>query len=154
MKRITLDNYTEDKLYPRIVAAAHDILLQKPELRPTDVFRALDYLQDGDYKRWRSGRVPYLEKVIRCNLGKANRVLRILRFHAHDLNLRPHIARYTRKSSKGKRLDLRFSKTGHPRLEEAYARHFAIVGRVEKFRQKLLAGEEQSKGEGERCMHA
>jgi hypothetical protein len=33
------------------------------------------------------GRVPYLEKVIKCNLTSLARLLRILRLHAHDLNL-------------------------------------------------------------------
>jgi hypothetical protein len=34
---------------------------------------------------WRGGRVSHLERVINCNLTRPGRLLRILRFHAHDL---------------------------------------------------------------------
>jgi hypothetical protein len=35
--------------------------------------------------------VAYLEHVINCNLSRLSRLLRILRFHAHDLNLKPSL---------------------------------------------------------------
>jgi len=73
-------------------------------------------------------RVPYLEKVIRCNLTRLSRLLRILRFHAHDLNLVPSVTAYMR-WGKGPKRCLRFTKTGDPRLEEAYARHFVWPGK-------------------------
>jgi hypothetical protein len=57
-----------------------------------------------------------------CNLAKASRILRILRMHAHDLDLKPSLTEYKR-WSKGSCL-LRFSKTGDHNLEDAYARHF------------------------------
>ena len=46
-------------------------------------------LRKIDVESWRFGRVSYLEKVIRCNLGKTSRILRILRMHVHDLNMTP-----------------------------------------------------------------
>lgn len=72
---------------------------------------------------WRRGRVPYLERVIVCNLSRLSRILRILRFHAHDLRLKPSATVYKR-WGKGAKERLRFTKTGEPRLEEAYATHF------------------------------
>lgn len=74
------------------------------------------------------GRVPYLEKVINCNLRRLSRLLRILRFHTHDLKLVPFITVYMR-WGKGPKRRLRFTKTGDPRIEEAYSRHFVWPGK-------------------------
>ena len=57
--------------------------------------------------------MAYLERVINCNLPRLSRLLRILHFHAHDLNLQPSLTVYKR-HGKGPRQHLRFSKTGDP----------------------------------------
>lgn len=67
--------------------------------------------------------MPYLERAITCNLSKLSRLLRILRFHAHELNLAPSITVYMR-WGKGPKQRLRFTRTGDRRLEEAYSRHY------------------------------
>ena len=72
--------------------------------------------------------MPYLEHAIRCNLTRLSRLLRILRFHAHELNLVPTQAVY-RRHGKGPKQALRFTKTGDPNLEAAYARHFVWPGK-------------------------
>ncbi len=77
---------------------------------------------------WRRGKAPYLERVIRCNLTKLSRLLRILRFPTHDLNLVPSMTVYMR-WGKGSKLRLRFTKTGDPKLEDAYARYFVWPGK-------------------------
>jgi len=57
--------------------------------------------------------------VIDCNLTRLGRILRILRMHAHDLNLVPREERYSH----------RFTKSGDRGLEQAYARHFVWPGK-------------------------
>ncbi len=96
-------------------------------VKTIDVFVSLGMLETKKMEAWKSGRVPYLEKVLHGNLSKLNRVLRILRFHVHDLNLRPqkHIVRY------GKKI-LRYSKTGEPKLEDTYSLEYAIVSSKQK----------------------
>jgi len=128
MKRVTLENYREDPYYPKIVEAVASILRLKNHVTPIEVFQSLGLLTNADVDNWRNGRVPYLEKVIKCNLSKASRVVRILRFHAHDLNLRPSLTVYKRKTRGGK-IPLRFSKSGENALEQAYSRHFVAVGK-------------------------
>jgi hypothetical protein len=51
----------------------------------------------------------------------------VLRFHAHGLNLVPSVTAYLR-WGKGPTQRLRFTKTGDPNLEEAYAMHFVWPG--------------------------
>lgn len=59
---------------------------------------------------------------------RLSRLLRILRYHAHDLRLAPSATVY-RRWGKGPKQRLRFTKTGDPKLEEAYARHFVWLGK-------------------------
>jgi hypothetical protein len=127
MKKISVSNYREDKYYPRIVRAVEAILATGQVVAPIDVFLHMDLLKAADLEDWRFGRVPYLERVIRCNLEKASRILRILRFHVHDLNMKPSQT-YYKKWGKGAKIPLRFTKSGERPLEEAYARHFVAPG--------------------------
>jgi len=95
---------------------------------PVDVLVGMGLLAPEKLQDWRLGRVPYLERVIACNLTRLSRLLRILRFHAHDLNLVPSVTAYMR-WGKGPKQRLRFTKTGDAKLEEAYARHFVWPGK-------------------------
>jgi hypothetical protein len=126
MKKISLENYRTDKYYPRIVHAVEQILETGDVVAPIDVFLRLGLTDKEAIQAWRLGRTPYLERVIKCNLSAASRILRILRMHVHDLNLRPSLTVYV-KHGKGSRTRLRFTKTGDPNLEEAYSRHFLRV---------------------------
>ena len=127
MKKITVENYTTDKYYSKIVRAVDNELKSQNFVAPIRVFVSMGLLEAQDIDNWRKGRVPYLERVVKCNLAKAGRILRILRFHAHDLNLKPSATKYQRKAGSGK-IALRFSKSGERNIEEAYARHFVRVG--------------------------
>lgn len=128
MKKISLSNYKVDKIYPRVVRAVEALLARGQVVAPVDVFVQLDLLSAAALEDWRFGRVPYLEKVIRCNLEKASRILRILRFHVHDLDMPPSQTHYKR-WGKGPKAALRFTKTGDRSLEESYSRHFVAAKR-------------------------
>jgi hypothetical protein len=123
MRRTTVTNYREDPLYPRIVRATAKLLSHGRVVAPVDVLVAMGVLAPDRLEDWRRGRVPYLERVIDCNLERLSRLLRILRFHAHDLNLVPSWTAYVR-WGKGPQQRLRFSKSGERPLEEAYSTHF------------------------------
>ena len=125
LKKITVANYRQDPYYARIVKAVECLLREKGFVAPLELFVRMDLLSPESVENWRRGRIAYLEKVIRCNLGEASRILRILRMHAHDLDLKPSLTEYKR-WSKGSRPLLRFSKTGDHNIEDAYARHFVF----------------------------
>jgi len=124
MKKVTLQNYRQDKYYPKIVNAVDKILISAKEIRPLDVFFKIGMIEKKKIELWEKGQVPYLEMVLQGSLAKLNRVLRILRFHAHDRNLSSKITPY----KKGKKV-LRFSKSGESKLEEAYSMHFVKLGK-------------------------
>ena len=123
LKKITVANYLQDPYYAPIMKAVEGLLREKGFVAPLELFIRMDLLSPESVENWRRGRIPYLERVIRCNLSKASRILRILRMHAHDLDLKPSLTVYKR-WTKGSCALLRFSKTGDHNIEDAYARHF------------------------------
>src|SRR5687767_3829052 len=123
MKKITTQNYKKDKWYPRVVQAVSEILADGDVVAPVDVFIRLRLLRREDLEDWRFRRIPCLERVIQCNLSIASRILRVLRLHARDRNLRPSFTGYMKWGKGRRRIHLRFSKSGDPNLETAYATH-------------------------------
>ncbi len=118
MKKVSVNNFRSDPMFPRIERAVADQLAD-----------------------WRQGRIAYLERVITCNLLRVSRILRIISFYAHYLDLKPSFTVYNR-HGKGPRQRLRFSKTGNPNLESAYATHFVRRGtRPETVDDRLHADE-------------
>jgi hypothetical protein len=128
LKKITLTNYRQDRYYARIVKATEDLLREKGFVSPIELFIRMELLSPVSVEDWRRGRIPYLERVIQCNLSKTSRILRILRMHAHDLDLQPVLTVYKRWTM-GPRTLLQFSKTGNRAVEDAYARHFLPPGK-------------------------
>ena len=129
MKKVTLNNYKKDRYYSKVVNAVDRVLASEKYVTPIRVFQAMGLLEEKDIESWRKGQVTYLERVIGCSLHKASRILRILGFVAHNLNLKPSMTVYKRKVRGGK-VPLRFTKPNDQNLEEAYARHFVVVGKL------------------------
>jgi hypothetical protein len=100
-----------------------ELLREKGFISFVDVLIRMDRLTKEDYESWRMRRVPYLERVIRLNLSQLSHLLRTLRQNAVKGKLKPSKTVYMSWGKGGKQL-LRFSKSGHPGIEEAYATHF------------------------------
>ncbi len=126
--RVTLQNYKEDKYYPKMVRVVGEILQESRVVRVADVLTKMGQLSDVNLKRWRAGQVPYLEAVIHCNLSKADRINKILSFHAHDLNLGK-----SNDFVKYKGRTLRYTKSGIKKAEERYARQYSVIGKVNPY---------------------
>ncbi len=122
MKKVTVTTYRKDKYYPRVVRAISKILSKSDVVTPVDVLIEMGNLSKKNHDAWRHGKVPYLERVFKGNLSNANRILRVIGFHTHDLNMVPKITHY-HQWGKGNRA-LQFSKSGDRNIEEAYSRHY------------------------------
>ena len=121
--KVSKSKYIKDTLYPKIVDAFSRILKEKKFVSPLDIFQELFLLEKKHIEDWRFKRVPFLEKVLKCNLHKASRILQISKHHANDLDLKPSKTVYM-KFGKGPKIILRFTKTGDKNIEEAYSTHF------------------------------
>jgi len=119
--KLTVKNYKDDKYYQKIVNAFNEILKVKNTIIPIDILTKLDVIKNENLKRWKEGQIPYLEKNLNCNLSKANRILRIISYHPHDLNLIRKIGIYNYKKK-----ELQFSKTNDKNIELAYKTHFVL----------------------------
>ena len=141
MKKVSVDNFRSDPMFPRIERAVAELLAKGNVVTPVDVLVGMGLMRSEHLQDWRRGQIAYLERVITCNLSRVSRILRILRFHAHDLNLKPSFTVYNR-HGKGSKQRLRFSKTGDPNLEKAYATHLVRQGsRPTMNEDRLLADE-------------
>jgi len=124
MKKLTSSNYTKDQLYPAVARAIAEILQTGTVVAPVEVLLQMQRITRQQYEDWRFGRIPYLERVTVGGLGKMSRILRIIEQHARTLNLKPSPTVYHKWGKGGKRIVLRFSKSGEPNLEAAYSRHY------------------------------
>ena len=144
MKKVSVDNFRSDPMFQRIERAVTELLAKGNVVTPVDVLIGMGLMRSEHLGEWRRGQIGYLERVITCNLSRVSRILRILRilrFHAHDLDLKPSFTVYNR-HSKGPKQRLRFSKTGDPNLEKAYATHLVRQGsRPIMIEDRLLADE-------------
>ena len=131
--KITVENYKNDKYYDRVKNSIHKLLLTKNEISIINIFMEMSLLTEKNYFEWYKGNIPYLEKVINCNLSKINRILRIIGYYCHDLNLGQKYNSY-----KHNRKILKFSKTGDENIEKFYKIIYFIIGNYEKFKTKRL----------------
>ena len=111
------------QLHAKLGEVTSALLKEKGYISFVDVFIKLGYLDPKDYENWRMKRIPYLEKVIKVNLGKINFIMKSVRSNSINGNLSPSWTGY-KSWGKGKKVWLRFSKTGEENIEKSYATHF------------------------------
>lgn len=113
------------ELLAKMSPATTKCLQTKGYLCFIDVLIAMGHLSEQKYEDWRFKRIPYLERGISLNLSKINFLLRS--FHKNCVNgkLNPSITAY-KSWGKGRKLDLKFSKSGDPKLEKSYATRFIV----------------------------
>lgn len=145
---VNATTFRNDPLFPKIERAVAAILEIGSIVTPIDVLVGMDLLARDDLEDWRRGRVAYLERVIKCNLIRLSRILRILRLHVHDLNLVPLTTVYMR-HGKGPQQRLRFTKSGDAKLELAYATHFVWPGKLPFRLPAITSVEPKAQADGE-----
>jgi hypothetical protein len=136
MIKITENNYTKNKYYNRIVSTVERLMEKPSYIAPVQIMMEMGLLHKKDCDDWRMGRIPYLEKVINTNLSKISLILRILRFHVHDLNMTPSKTVY-HQFGKGRKRILRFTKYNDKKLEEIYSTHFIKKKAKKKVNQEI-----------------
>lgn len=112
-------------LLKKLGPVTSELLREKGYLAFTDVFIKLGYLDPKDYERWRLKQVPYLEKIIKVNLGTISFIMKMVRKNCINGKLRESWTCY-RSWGKGRKVNLRFSKSGTEYIEKVYATHFLL----------------------------
>ena len=114
MKKVTIENYKKDSLYPKVVKASARALKGRNEFTVVEIMVEMGNIIPKDLARWEKGQVEYLECIFQGSLSKANRILRIFNFHAHDLDM-------IKIDKKTKNHNKRFTKSGKLDLESMYS---------------------------------
>ncbi len=99
------------------------LLKLKGHISFINVFVELGYLTEKDIEAWRMKRVSYLEKCISVNLSKVSFILKKVRANCINGKLKESFTAY-KSYGKGRKITLRFSKSGNPYIEKVYATHF------------------------------
>ena len=89
---------------------------------PVDVLIDIGVLNKKNYDDWKHGRVPYLEAVCMTNLHKLSEIMKVIRTYAIQNGWRPSVTDYRQTGARNR--GLRFSKSGNPDIEKAYATHY------------------------------
>lgn len=111
-------------LYHRAVSAAYLAVKERGYFSAVDVFIGMGLLTKKDYESWRFGQVPYLEKVIQCNLSKITTIMKSVRKWATEQNLKASETGYVQWGKCSPKCHLRFSKSGTPSIEQHYRTHY------------------------------
>lgn len=108
-------------LTARVERAAAIVLARDGRLTYPALFVEMGILDPRDLAAWRSGRAPYLERVLRSNLTRLVRIQKAVRRIARDQQLQ-------RRPSHPPPA-LRYSKTGNAFVEAEYACVYLVSDR-------------------------
>jgi hypothetical protein len=110
------------KISQRIATVAGDVVSKKGYVSVIDLFLGICWLTSDKVVDWKSGKVPYLERVITANLNKISKTMKEFKAWAIHSKLKASFTGYKHKSQK-----LRFSKTGQLNIETAYSTHYVLI---------------------------
>lgn len=131
----------ESELIGKVHSAVYHQCQQRGYAAPADVLVDIGTLPKQKYEDWRFGKVRYLEAACTCNLKKLSFIMKQIRAYAKKAGLKPSFCYYKRWGVKKKHgqkpvIPLRFSKSGNPEIEKAYATHYADLGRIEQIKKE------------------
>jgi hypothetical protein len=126
----------QDELRQRVVRAAEAAMAHHHYVSAIDVLIGTGLLAATHVEAWRKGRVDFLERVIQGNLKKISLSMAIFRHWALENGLRPSETGDARRTPSGT-MDLRFSKSGDPGIEQSYRTHYVSPALSERKQQQI-----------------
>lgn len=144
----------DSELIGKVHSAVYHQCQQRGYAAPADVLVDIGVLPKQKYEDWRFGKVRYLEQVCTCNLKKLSFIMKQIRSYAKKTNLKPSFCYYKRWGVKKKHghkavIPLRFSKSGNPEIEKAYATHYVDLEKVERLKKERQKKAEALRETGE-----
>jgi len=115
----------KSELKKKIKKSVIELLNEKKYVSSVDLLMKLEYLSKSDYEQWRFGKIAFLEKACKVNLGKLLFINRTLKSIGKELNLKESWTAYM-KYGKGPKLTLRFSKSNSKYIEKMYSTHYLL----------------------------
>lgn len=119
-----------------MIRAAEAALADHQYVSAIDVLTGMGLLAPTAFVAWRRGTADYLERVIQGNLHKISDSMAIFRRWASDKGLEPSETAYVRRTRSGV-VELRFSKSGEPKIEQSYRTHYVSPALSERKQERL-----------------
>ena len=131
----------EKELIGKVHSSVSQQCRQRGFAAPVDVLMDLGVLTKDKYEDWRFGRVPCLEQVCNVNLHKLSFIMGQIRSYADKCGYKPSFTCYKRwgmkkRSGIRQNVPLRFSKSGAPEMERAYATHYVDEEQIARIKGK------------------
>jgi hypothetical protein len=120
--KINKTNYKTDRYYFKVKSYVDEHLKSADSFTVPEVLIGVGMLSRQDFKAWQEGRVDYLEKVLKVDLSKLGRMLRVIDCYAKDLGL--HDSHIVWQGKGKKKKSLKFTKTGAEAVERAYHKQY------------------------------
>lgn len=124
-------------LVDRVSHAAETALAVQGYVSPIDVLAGVRWLDPGMVKRWQQGQIECLEAVVQSNLPRISEAMKLFRAWAAHKGLRASETHYVARTPQ--RQELRFSRSGDPKIEALYRTHWVSPALSEKKRERLSA---------------
>lgn len=132
-------NLKNSELIGKVHSAVYQQCQRRGYAASADVLVEIGVLSKQKYEEWRFGKIPYLERACTCNLHQLSAIMRQIRRDAAKSGLKPSFCYYKRWGVKKKHghkavIPLRFSKSGKPEIEKAYATHYVDLKKIEQLK--------------------
>ena len=121
----------ESELVGKVHSSVYHQCQKRGYATPVDVLMGIGILSKQKYEDWRHGKVDYLERVCNCNLKQLSFIMKQISAYSIQAGYKPSFCYYKRWGVKKKNgqgykpvIPLRFSKSGNPEIEKAYATHY------------------------------
>ena len=130
---------TDKELIGKVHSSVYHQCQTRGYAAPVDVLMDIGVLTKAKYEDWRFGRVPYLEMVCEINLRKLSFILGQIKSYAARNGYKASFTYYKQWGTKKKQgakqtIPLKFSKSGSPEIERAYATHYVDEKAVAKMK--------------------
>ncbi|MCK4258839.1 MAG: hypothetical protein KAX49_07665 [Halanaerobiales bacterium] len=120
-----------EQLKKKVRETAGALVSENGYVSAVDLLIKMNRLSQKNYEDWRHGRIPYLERVCEGNLSKLTVIMKELKKFAKDSKLNPSLKVY-KKWGKGKKINLRFSKSGNQKIEESYSTNYYLPSKKKR----------------------
>jgi hypothetical protein len=133
-------------LQKKVSTTIRSLVAKKGYCSFVDLFMGLGYLSPQKLEDWRRRRIFCLERAITVNLARINFIMKTTRRLCLSMGLEPRVTGY-RSWGKGRKVSLRFSKSGNPHIEALYVTHFVsprVIQEAQRKRKKPIVFAETS----------
>jgi hypothetical protein len=124
------------ELRERVIRAAEQALAHHQYVSLIDVLTGIGFLAPTHVESWRRGRIDFLEQMIQANPKKVAQAIGMFRQWALEKGLKPSETLYVRSTRTGT-VNLQFSQSGDPAIEEIVRTHYVSPALSERKQQQI-----------------